>query len=173
MEIIVKGIVSKMVKPGMCWVVIAVVLLSVIAGGCSSVTSSESDNMPPTTAVEVSIGVIDAFNNTPVAGVPVYFIACSPRGNDTRAFNASQVTDNSGWARFSANYTLEKGDIIYLGASNDQYALVADFNSMNFNGPGNIGLWKSFSYEMIGGGQENSSITCIIRIDRDTGKMMD
>jgi hypothetical protein len=124
-------------------------------------------------AVSAGVQVLDVMNNTPVNGVPVYFVACSPNSTGSRDIHETGVTGDDGWALFSVNYTLETGETIYLGASNVQPLVESDFAGRSFNGTGYLGEWKSFNYSMLyNTNNKNAAVGCAITVDRDTGSMI-
>lgn len=157
---------------------LAVTLTVVVLCGCASPTAQPSPSSdlgkPVNTSVHVGVRALDVVNNVPVPDVPIYFISCSPRNNDTRDLHFTNVTGSDGWATFDVNYTLEKGDVIYLGASSLQSLIDADFAAGAFNGSGYTGSWQSFSYALINSDQDRgeASIVSAITVDRDAGKMI-
>lgn len=125
------------------------------------------------TGINVAVRVMDLVNNTPVSGVPVYFVACCPNCTSYRDFHQTSLTENDGWALFFANYTLDKDQVIYLGASNRKPLVESDFTGKEFNGTGYLGEWKSFNYSLLYNSQDNkATIGCTISVDLDSGKMI-
>jgi hypothetical protein len=154
---------------------LVVVLLLVAIGYFGLVANNKEKNAVTTVDAEVNVAVrvMDLVNGTPVAGAPVYFIACCPNGSILRDVHASDVTLDDGWALFSANYTLDSGQVIYLGASNRKSILDADFASLDFNGTGYLGVWKSFNYSVLYNSEDHkAAISCTINLDLDSGKMI-
>lgn len=123
--------------------------------------------------VTASVRVMDAINNTPVIGAPVYFAACSPNRTSNRDIHMEGTTGYDGVILFSTNYTLDEGDVIYLGASNRKPLVEVDVNSKKFNGSGYLGTWKSFNYSMLYTKEDLEVILgCVIDVDIDSGKMI-
>lgn len=123
--------------------------------------------------VTAGVRVTDMINDTPVIGVLVHFVACSPNGTSYRDVHMEGLTGDDGMALFSTNYSLDKGGVIYLGASNRKPLVEADFSGRNFNGTGYLGVWKSFDYNMLYDSEDqDATLGCIITVDRDSGKMI-
>jgi hypothetical protein len=162
-------------KIGICFIFLLALVLVVIVCGCSSPASPSSDlGKPVNTEVDVTVRILDVANNTPVLNAPVYFVSCSPRGNDTRAIHQTNLTGEDGWARFSVNYTLAEGDILYLGASGIKPLVEADLAAGAFNGSGYLGMWQSFNYALVNSSNNNgvAYIAGAMTVDRDTGKII-
>jgi hypothetical protein len=163
---------------GVCLGLLLAMVLVVIVGGCSSPASPSSPpsdlGKPVNTEVDVAVQILDVANNTPVLNVPVYFISCSPRVNDTRDIHKTNLTGEDGWARFSVNYTLAEGDILYLGASGIKPLVEADLAAGAFNGSGYLGMWQSFNYGMVNSSNNDgvAYIAGAMTVDRDTGKII-
>jgi hypothetical protein len=162
-----------MVNRTIQWLTFALVAtLPVLIGGCCSLTTNGSVQTVDV-AVSAGVQVLDVVNNTPVNGVPVYFVAYSPNSTGSRDIHETDVTGDDGWALFSVNYTLEKGECIYLGASNVKPLVESDFAGKSFNGSGYLGEWKSFNYSMLYNSEnKDAAVGCTITIDRDTGGMI-
>jgi hypothetical protein len=154
---------------------LVVVLLLVAIGYFGLVPNNIEKDAVTTvdTGVNVAVRVMDLVNGTPVQGAPVYFVACCPNGSSMRDVHASDVTWDDGWALFTANYTLDSGQVIYLGASNRKSILDADFASLDFNGSGYLGEWKAFNYSVLYNSDDNkATVSCTITVDLDSGKMI-
>lgn len=120
-----------------------------------------------------SIQVLDLVNNTPVPGSTVYFVACCPGNTSLRDVHLNGLTGDDGRIVFSANYTLDRDQTIYLGASNLEPLVESDFREKRFNGSGYLGEWKSFNYSVLYNSQDNSAlVSCFITVDVDTGKLI-
>jgi hypothetical protein len=115
---------------------------------------------------------MDLVNNTPVNGVPVFFLACSPNGTSYRDVRQTNLTED-GWALFFASYRLDTDQGIYLGATDSKPLLESDFAGEKFNGTGYLGVWKSFNYSVLYNNVDNkATVSCIITVDLDSGKMI-
>ena len=156
------------------WVAVVVAIaLFAAASGCGTPTPSVT-NKTALVSVSAGVQVLDVFNNTVVNGVPVYFAACSPNRTDNRAFQASAVTGDDGWALFATNFTLDEGETIYLGASDIKPMVDADLAAGSFNGTGQLGGWKAFGYNLLQNGEGNGTaiVGCVITVSRDSGKII-
>jgi hypothetical protein len=118
--------------------------------------------------------VLDQVNNTPVIGVPVYVVACSPNGTGARDVHLNGTTGEDGWAFFQVNYTLDEGQTVYIGASCVRSLLEADFAARAFNGSGYIGEWKSVNHSLLYNPESNETayVGYAISVDRYTGRML-
>lgn len=156
--------------PGLAFVLIIAVSVSM----CSSPSTDNGGNRQDVNVtVNVGAQVLDLVNDTPVPGSTVYFVACSPGKASLRDVHLSGLTGADGWALFSVNYTLDKDQTIYLGASNWKPLVESDFAGMAFNGTGYLGEWKSFNYSMLFNSEDHqATVSCTITVDQDTGKMI-
>lgn len=146
--------------------------VSICISGCS-VPFLEA-NAPTLTHMNVGVEVVDPATDQPVPGVTVYLISCEPSNNDSAAGHLSNVTDSDGWAGFSVNYTIERGDTVYLGASTDKAMVDSDFALKSFDGAGRIGKWKAFGYDIVKNdqGEPEAYLTLAMRVDKGTGKLL-
>jgi hypothetical protein len=161
------------------WLIIALIVALLILGGGYYVVNSNNNNdnnsgiRTVDASVNVAVRVLDLVNNTPVTGVPVYIVACCGNGTSDRDVHQTNLTGEDGWALFFANYTLDKDQVIYLGACNRKPLVESDFAGKQFNGTGYLGEWKSFNYSMLYNNQDNTAtIGCTITVDLDSGKMI-
>jgi hypothetical protein len=154
---------------------LAVVFLLVAIGYFVLPPDDDGGEPIPTvdTVVNVAVRVMDLINGTPVAGAPVHCVACCMNGSSLRDVHASDVTRDDGWAFFTANYTVDRDQVIYLGASNRKPLVESDFAGLDFNGSGYLGEWKAFNYSMLYNSVDNkATVTCTITVDQDSGKMI-
>jgi hypothetical protein len=157
--------------------VMTIAPLLAASGCCGTFVVDNGPTPTPIPTVDVSVSaavrVIDLTNNTPVVGAPVYFVACAPNGSDVRDVHFEDKTAEDGWALFTANYTVDRDQIIYLGATNRKALIDSDFGMKNFNGSGYLGEWKAFDYSMLYNSVDNkATVTCTITVDEDSGKMI-
>jgi hypothetical protein len=160
------------------WLAIALVvmLLVVVLAYISLDNKGDDDQKTIIQTVDVSLNVgvrvLDLVNNTPVNGIPVYCVFCSPNCSSFRDVHLTNLTED-GWALFFANYTLDKDQVIYLGASDRKPLIESDFAGRAFNGSGYLGAWKAFNYSVLYNSKNNkATVSCTITVDLDSGKMI-
>lgn len=152
---------------------LALVLLLLVIGSYSLLTNKNSNIQTVDVGVNVGVRVMDLVNRSPVNGAHVYFVALCPNNTSSRDVHLSDLTGDDGWALFTVNYTLDKDEAIYLGASNRKPLVESDFAKKKFNGSGYLGEWKSFNYTLLYNNQDNkATIGCTITVDLDSGKMI-
>lgn len=161
------------------FIALLLVVMTVVGWACS-MTGILGNNPPVTTRFDYMVQVIDQ-NGTPVPDQKVFFISClqKPTGwttPTTYPYNHSQYgfTDKQGFVDVeTANYTLSKNDIVWLGASTNEALLKSDFANKSFN-PGSIGKWARFDYDNVSeGGPAVTSYAKTIVIRNSDGKMID
>ena len=154
-------------------VVIVAIALSLSSCVCGSVPTAGGG---PAVHVDIDVGVrvLDMVNDTPVIGAPVFFVACSPSGTSARDVHLNGTTGDDGWALFAVNYTLDKDEAVYLGASDVRPFIEADFAARAFNGSGYLGEWKTVNYSFLYNPESNETayVGFAITVDRDTGRMI-